>query len=183
MGQQVVDDELRILRLVADVDGQHRAVRERHHAVQLQRDRHPLILADAAVVVGLEIGHLRFLVQGTGLQVKAGRVGVGGGDVGALTQRLFADYRQHDALAPVVAVHLVAGFQRHTRLKLHKAVLLRQLDAVLHAQPLGLAVVQKVLIGLAIVVHDGLFALRQTVKAVLRRVQQRLAQLTLFTHG
>jgi len=162
---------------------QHRAVGKRHHAVELQRDGDPLVLADAAVVMGLEIGQLRVLVQGPGLQVQTGRVGMGGGNVGTPGQRLGADHRQHDALAPVVAVHLVAGFEGHTGLELHKAVLLRQLDAVLHAQPLGLAVVQEVLIILAVVVHGGLLALRQAVIAVLRRVQQRLAQLALFTHG
>ena len=183
MGQQIVDDELGVLRLVTDMDGQHRAVGERHHAVQLQRDGDPLILADAAVVVGLEIGHLRLLIERPGLQIQAGRIRVGGGNVGALGQRLRADDRQHDALAPVIAVYLIAGFQRHTGLEFHKALFFGQFNAVLHAHALRLAVVQKILIRLAVVVHGGLLAFRQTIVAVFRRIQQLLAQLAFFTHG
>ena len=182
MGQQVIDDELGILGLVADMDGHHRAVGKRHHAVELQGNGDPVVLADAAVVMGLEIGQLRVLIQGPGLQIQAGCVGVGGGNDGALGQRFSADDGQHDSLATVVAVHLVAGLEGHAGLIRHKAPLLGQLDAVVHAQTLGLAVVQKVLVILAIGVHGGLFALRQAVIAVLRRVQQGLAQLA-FAHG
>ena len=151
--------------------------------MQLQRDGDPLILADAAVVMGLEIGHLRLLIEGAGLQIQTGRVSVGGGNVGAPGQRLGADDRQHNALAPVVAVYLVAGFQWHTGLEFHKALFFGQFNAVLHAQTLRLAVVQKILIRLAVVVHGGLLALRQTVIAVFRRIQQFLTQFALFTHG
>ena len=65
--QQIVDDELRVALVRADVDGDRGTVAAHDHAVQLKGDRHPLVLADTAVVVGLEVGHLGLLVERTGL--------------------------------------------------------------------------------------------------------------------
>ena len=62
--QKVCDDKLGILRLTADGDIDDLAVFERHNAVQLERNGHPLVLLDTAVVVGLEVGKLIRLVQG-----------------------------------------------------------------------------------------------------------------------
>ena len=183
MGQQVVDNELGILRLIADMNRQHRTIGKGNHTVKLQRNGDPLVFTDAAIVMGLEICQLRILIQGSRFQIQTGCVGVGGGDIGAAGQRLLADHRQHDALSAVVAIHLIACFQGHTGLERYKPPLLGQLDAVLHAKALGLAVVQKVLIGLAIIMHGGLFRLIETVIPVLRGIQQGLAQLAFFTHG
>ena len=64
MRQEIRDNKLGILRLTADSDIDDLAVFERNNAVQLERDRHPLVLLDTAVVVGLEVGKLIGLVQG-----------------------------------------------------------------------------------------------------------------------
>ena len=182
VGQQVVDDKLGVRGLIAHMEFHRRAVCQRHHAVKLQRHRHPLILADAAVVMGLEIGHLRLFIEGTGLQVKAGGIGMGGGNVGTLGEGLAADDGQHDALAAVVAIDLIACLQRHVGHILHKALLLGKLDAVLHALALRLAAVEEQLIVLAILVHFLALCLAQAVIAVLGGVEQLLAQF-LFTHS
>ena len=182
VGQQVVDDKLGVRGLVTHMEFHSRAVCQRHHAVKLQGHRHPLILADAAVVMGLEIGHLRLFIEGAGLQVKAGSIGVGGGDVGPLGEGLAADNSQHDALAAVVAVDLIASLQRHVGHIFHEALLLGKLDAVLHALTLRLAAVEEQLIVLAILVHFLAFRLVQTVIAVLGGVEQLLAQF-LFAHS
>ena len=108
MGQQVRDDKLGLL-VLAQPYLHHGAVLLGHHAVKLQGDGDPLVLADAAVVMGLEKGQLTVLVQGVGLQVQAGGVDMGGHDLGALFQALLAYDSQHDALAPVYAIDTVAG--------------------------------------------------------------------------
>lgn len=89
MGQQVVDDELRVFGVRADLDIDLASVRADDLAVQLQRDRDPLVLADAAVVVRLDVGQLRILIEGVGLEVQTRRVGMGRADVRALGKRLF----------------------------------------------------------------------------------------------
>ena len=72
VGQQVVDGEHGVVRPVAHRDPHHLSVLQRHHAVELQGNGHPLVLSDAAVVVGLEEAQLVALVQGVLLQVQPG---------------------------------------------------------------------------------------------------------------
>ena len=72
MGQQVGDDQLGVALVRADVHRHRPAVLQSHHAVQLHGDGGPLILADAAVVVGLEIAQLIVLVERVGLEIQPG---------------------------------------------------------------------------------------------------------------
>ena len=59
VGQQVVDGEHGVVRARRPPrPAPPGAVLQRHHAVELQGNGHPLVLADAAVVVGLEEGQL-----------------------------------------------------------------------------------------------------------------------------
>ena len=104
VGQQVGNDELRFIRFPADADVDHVAVFQGHNAVQLQRNGDPLVLLDAAIVVGAEKAHLIGLIHGDLLQVKPGRIHMSAGDHRALAQVLAADDGQHQGLAPVVAV-------------------------------------------------------------------------------
>ena len=53
MGQKVTDIKDRISRVLTDLHLQHAAVLQCHHAVQRQRNRRPLVFAQASVVVGL----------------------------------------------------------------------------------------------------------------------------------
>ena len=50
---------------------------------------------------------------------------MGGGDLHTLRQALLAYDRQHQALAAVGGIHLVAGLQFHATAVLDKALLLR----------------------------------------------------------
>ena len=179
VGQQVIDDELGILFLVADGHADGAAVGPDHHAVELQRDGDPLVLADAAVVVGFEIGQLRVFIQGVGLQIQAGGIGVGSANVGAFGKGLSADDGQHDALAPVVHIDLPAGLQSHSGLVGHEAPGLGQGHGVIHAVPLGLAVVQEAAVVGAVGLQRLLFSGRQTVPAVLGLIEKFVAQ---FAH-
>ena len=180
--EKVVDDELRVAFLAADVHGNARTVAQHNNTVQLEGDGHPLILADAAVVMGLEVGHLALFIERAGLHVEARGVGMGRADIRAVAQVLAADDGEHDALAAVVEVDLVAGGKLHARLVGLEASLLCQLDAVLHAKALGLAVVEEVLVILAVGIHRLLVLRAQTVIAVLGRVEEFFRQLVLLTH-
>ena len=107
---------------------------------------------------------------------------MGRADVRAVAQVLAADDGEHDALAAVVEVDLIAGGKLHACLVGLEASLLRQLDAVIHAKALGLAVVEEVLVILAVGLHRLLVLRAQTVIAVLGRVQELFRQLVLLTH-
>ena len=93
----------------ADIHLYGGAVPQRRDAMELQGDGDPLVFADAAVVMGLEVGQLPVLIQGIGLQVQPGGVDVGGGDLTPLRQRPLSDPGQQHALAPVGDVDLVTG--------------------------------------------------------------------------
>ena len=62
VGQQVVDGKQGVPRPGADSHLDAGAVLEGDDTVELQGDGHPLVLADAAVVVGLEEGQLGVLI-------------------------------------------------------------------------------------------------------------------------
>ena len=183
VGQQVGDDELGLVALAQH----HRddgAVLQSQDAVHLQRDGDPLVLADTAVVVGLEVGHLSLLIEGVGLQVQAGGVDVAGHDVAALGEALLTDDGQHHALAPVAGVDLVACVEGHAPLELHETGLLGQLHGLGGALPLDFAVVQEVAVGLAVGLHQGQFCLGNSVIAVfLGGKQLLLAVFDGFTHA
>ena len=174
MRQQIIDDELGLVAL-AQHHGHRRAVLQGYHTPQLQGDRHPLVLADAAVVMGLAVGQLAVLINGMRLQIQTGRVDVAGHDLCALGQALPADHGQHHALLPVHPVHPVAGLQGHAPLIGDKARRLRQRHGVGRALPLGLAVVQKALVVPAIGLHGIQRLLVHPVIAVLAAGKQQLS--------
>ena len=53
VNKQIGYAEHRILRVFAHVNGRNRPVLFGHHAVQRQRQRHPLVMLDAAVVMSI----------------------------------------------------------------------------------------------------------------------------------
>ena len=177
VGQKVVDGEQGVPRPVADGHPDHLAVFQGHHPVELQGDGHPLVLPQAAVVVGLQKGQIVRLIEGVLLQIQAGGVDVGGPDVHALLQALPAHHRQHDGLAPVHPVHLVPGLQIHAPLVLPEAGGLRQGHSPVHALPLGLARVQKLLVAGAVGLHGLQLLPVHPVIAVFLVIAQGLPQL------
>ena len=183
MGQQIGDDKLGLVPLTQP-HGHHGAVLLGHHAVELQGDGHPLILADAAVVMGLEEGQLAVLIQGIRLQVQPGRVDMGGHDVCALGQALPAYHRQHDALVPIHPIDFVPGGQGRAPLIGLEARLFRQLHGHPGALALGFALLQEGLIQAAVALHGLQFLRLDAVIAVLPRRKQLFPQgLSFLTHG
>ena len=106
--------------------------------MQLQRDGDPLVFADAAVVVRLDVGKLRILIEGVGLEVQTRRVSMGRADVRAFGKRFFSDHGQQDGLAAVDGVDLVARLEGHTGGQLAEARLFGQLHGGHDAFALGL---------------------------------------------
>ena len=177
MGQQVGDDKLGVARLTADNHIHHFPALQGHNAVELQGDGDPLVLLDAAVVMGLEKAHLVRLIHGDLFQVQPGRVHMGAGDHAALRQAFFADNGQHQGLAPVVAVDLHAGFQLHAGHIGHKALALSDGNGVCHGLPLGAGAVQIVHIRPGVVLHrDALLGADQVI-AVLLLVKKLASQI------
>ena len=148
--QQIGDDKLRLVRLAADGDIDRAAVLERDGAVQLQRDRDPLVLLDAAVIVRLEIRQLRVLVHRRLLEIKARRVDVRARDHAAVVERLLTEHGQHERLAAVVDIHLRARLQLHAERIRHEARVLRHADRFLDGLALGACGVEKLLISLSV---------------------------------
>ena len=175
MGKKVGDDELRVRGVVSDGHVDLRAVAADDLSVQLQRNRYPLVLADAAVMVRLEVGKLGVLIKGIGLDVESRCVGVCRADVRAVGQIFLADDRQHDGLAAVVPIELVAGFDLYAGLVFDKASGLCLADGGKDAFALGLRAVQKRLVRLAIGIQLGLFVLCQAVIAIFRLVEKLLS--------
>ena len=104
---------------------------------------------------------------------------LGGGNADALFGALLADDGQHDPLAPVVDIDLLAGGQVHAGHIGHKALGLGQRNGRIHTVPLGLAIVQEGHVGLAVGLHLGLLGLADAVQTVLGFVEQFVTQ---FAH-
>ena len=143
VNQQVGDHQDGIVLVLTDGDGDGGAVLAAHNAMDGQRHAGPLILLDAAIVVGLEVGNFAVLIQGLGLHVHAGGVHMGSADVGTLGKRLLANHGNHKALAAVVQIDLIAGLYLHAHLGRNKAVLLSHFGGPGGCLPLGLAGIHK----------------------------------------
>ena len=151
--QQVGDGKDRIVGLVADVDVDGGAVLFADDAYERERGSDPVVALDAAIVVRVEISHVAGLEGGVLLKVQARRVNVGAQDVKALLERGGAQVDEHEVLAVIGGVHLVAGLERASlgdhSLQVDVSRLLGHLDTGLDAQALGLVLAQKLLIAAA----------------------------------
>ena len=182
MGQQILNDQPGIVLVAADADFHRLAALQRHHAVQLQRHGHPLIFADAAVIMGLQIGQLAVLVQRRGLQIQTGRIDVRAADLHAAFQTFAADDRQKHRLAAVDAVDLIPCLQLLAAHKRTEARLFRLRHRFHHTLAFGLARVQKMLIALAVGFAAFFFRRADAPMAVFRRIQQRLGLILFLRH-
>ena len=177
VGQQIRDHQPGVSLVGADIHLHGGAVPQRRDAMELQGDGDPLVFADAAVVMGLEVGQLPVLIQGIGLQVQPGGVDVGGGDLTPLRQRPLSDPGQQHALAPVGDVDLVTGGERRPPDIGAVTGGLSQPDGLRGAQPLGLSGIQKRLVGSAVCLHGCEFSVGEPVVAVLPGGEEPLLQL------
>ena len=107
--EQVGNAEDGVVGILADLHVHHAAVLLGDHAVQRQRDGDPLVVFDAAVVMGVHEGKLAGFVQRVLLDVQARAVDVCAQDVHAVGQRADAQLHQDDGLVAHGRPHLVAG--------------------------------------------------------------------------
>ena len=152
MHQQVGNAEHRIAVRFADIDKHLLAALLDDNAVQRQRNRNPLILLDAAVVMRIQIRQILILIQRVLLHVDARRVDVRAEDIHARVQRLLAQHEEHEALPHPVDVNARAGGElsalANSSHQILKAALLRHLYRIIDALALGLAVVNKIAVSL-----------------------------------
>ena len=109
-GQKIGNGKNGISLVLPHRHGDPLAVGADHHAMQRQRDGGPLVFFDSAVIVGFEHRKLCFFIKGTGLEVNARRVNMGGDNPHALFERFGPDGAQDDRLAAVIQKYAVARF-------------------------------------------------------------------------
>ena len=184
MGQQIRNHQQRITRVRTQIHRHLLAALERHHAPQLQGDRHPLILFDSPVIVGFQQGQLTVLIEGIGLEIQTGRINVRSRNLRAMLQRLPADMGQHHRLTPVAHIHLVAAFELFSPDIGPVARRLCQTHRLRGAQPLGLTGIQERLVRCTVGLHGLQLFLAQPVISVFPAGKQLLFQiLDLIRHG
>ena len=138
-----------------------------------QGHRGPLVLLDAAIVMGLEVGDFTLLIQGHRLQVQTGGIRMGDDHAGTLVQGLLADDHKGYSLFAVDAVDLISGAQLHLRVELHKTGGTGGLHGHFHGFPLRLGPVHELHVVLAVDVQFLFVLVIET--SLLGVVQQRLA--------
>ena len=172
MRKQILDDELRIILVTADIDCHALAVLQDDYPMKLQRSCQPLVFPDAAIVMRLQICQLRIFIQRVWLQIQTRCIRVRCCQINALLQALGTDHSQHDGFATVIEIHFISGFQLHSCFIFFKAFALCQFDAVVHAQALRLSMIQEILIRLAVRIHFLFFRRGQIVIAVSRFIEK-----------
>ena len=109
--------------------------------MQLQRDGDPLVLLDAAVVVGAEVAQLVRLIHGDLLEVEARGVDVRARDHSTVCEAALTDDGEHEGLAAVAGVDLHAGCEGHAGLIGHEATLFGEANGIDDGFTLGAGVV------------------------------------------
>ena len=174
--QQVGDHQNGVALVLTDGDGYLRAVLLADHAVNGKGHAGPLILFDAAIVMGFGKGDFGILIQGLGLQIQPGRIHMGSADIGALCQRFRTHNGNQEALAPVVQIDLIAGFYLHAGHRGPKAPCLCLPGGPGGGFPLRLAGIHKSGIALAVVFHFLTLLACQLQKAILGAAEQGFTQ-------
>ena len=176
MGQQVGDAEDGIVLVLAHTDGDGGAILTGEHAVDGQRDRAPLILADTTVVMGLEVAQVVRLIQRGGTQVQTRAVGVGNDQMEAILKALGTDGGSHHSLVALDKVDFVTGLVGLFRVELLVACILEHLLALGGDLALGLACIQELLVALGKVV-GLLLHVSVLIGDVSRLIEQLFSQL------
>ena len=121
--------------------------------MERQRLSDPLVLLNAAVIVGIQVGQTLVFIQRILLHVNPGRVDVGTQNVHALAHGLLADDEEHNVLLHPHPVHPVTSLELFTLgndlIQVTESSCFGQLHSFGNALPLRFAVVQERNIALA----------------------------------
>ena len=181
MRQQVGDAEHRVVLVLAHRKGHAGAVGTGEHAVDGQRNGAPLILADTAIVVGLEVAEVVGLVQRVRAQVQTRAVDVGDDQTEAFLKGLLADGGGHDGLVFLHKIDLLAGGIGLFRLEFLVACFHQQFLAGCSGLALGLGGVQEGLVAFG--KGSGLcLDIRVLVGGILRLIKQLFGCLLCGKH-
>ena len=186
MRQQIGDAENGIARLLADGNGQRRAVLTNDRTVQRQRNGSPLVFLDTAVIVGLKEALLALLIKRTGLQIKAGAINMRYADAHALRYAAAAECGGNERLAAVIEVDLIPCLVLLGVVKGDIACLFQHRNGSGDRLALGFGGIKECLVALTEIVSGFQLLLRHGLGEVLGVHQQFLAELLalgFFTHG
>ena len=173
--QQVGHTEAAFVFFVAPLDLYARAVELDNNAVQRQRDRRPLVLLHAAVIVGLEERQVGGFIERIGLEVDARRINVCDRQTRTVFDAVFADDCERHRLASVDIVDLVACFVCRLGVKRNESRLFCCRDGVSDRLALHGRGIQKRLVALAKIV-SCLDLLRRKRLDALRLIHQLLTE-------
>ena len=170
--KQIRDDEAGLSCPATESDFNGFTAFQHHNAVELQRDRHPLILLDPAVIVGFEIGKFVALIERVLLEVNAGAVDMGAGYHCTVCKALLPDHCKDQRFAAVAEVDFLPRLQGHARLIGDEAVLLRLGNRVGDCLPLGAGAVKISHVVGSVVLHQRMFLRCNKVVAVFLLIKQ-----------
>ena len=109
---------------------------------------YPLILLDAAVIMGIQIRNSAFFIQRILLHINPRAVNMRAQNIHAFLQRLPADLIHQQALIHVNRIYLITGFQllafRDQIGKFSVSFLLDQVNQRIHAFPFCFAIIQEI---------------------------------------
>ncbi len=111
MNQKVRHAEYGVARLLANANLHDAAVLLRHDAVHRQRQRNPLVLLDAAVIMRIEVGEAAVLIERVLLDIEAAGINMRPEDVHALGEWLVADIEERQRLLHIHRVDFIARLQ------------------------------------------------------------------------
>jgi hypothetical protein len=112
MRQQIGHTEDRVGWIVAQRNIDHGAILLGHYTLKRERQRDPLIVLDAAVIVRIEQHKIGSFVKRILLQVETRGIDMRTQDVHARFDVVRSDLHEHDRLAVIVDPNLIAWFQR-----------------------------------------------------------------------
>ena len=143
MDQDIRYTEYRIRLILTDHHIHQSSICFCNHTVNGQGQGHPLIFLDTAIVMGIQIGQITFLIERILLYIQPGRIQMGTQDIHTLFQRILADVEQSNRLSHIVGIDLVSRCKLlltlHGFLQRDISRLLRLLDHITGSLPLRLA--------------------------------------------
>ena len=164
MDEQIRHAEHGIVRLLPERDRDRCAVLLDDNTVQGKRNRHPLILLDAAVVMRIKVRQSAVLIERILLHIKAARVDVCTEDIHAVFHRLCADMKEHNRLFHIDGVDLVPRAElRPLSDNVRQIAVARRLSStyrLLHTLTLRLAVREEINIAACERIHRCAFLCR-----------------------
>ena len=148
MNQQVGNEEYGIILGLAHIDLDRGAVLFHNDAVKSQRDGDPLVLFDAAVIMGVQIGDILILIQRILLHIDSGAVDMRAKKVHARLHGLLSDLVHHQTFIHIHRINLVSGLHAPALfdqvIQFAVTCLFNQVHQRIHALALSLAVIQEI---------------------------------------